>query len=331
MNSRSRLFVRRTLVAVAIAFAMALIALVPHGAEGPEPPSPPPPLGDVEMMGSAHHVKLGAFVGITDPHTELKFKRAFRRLEGKIGRKFAIDHRFYDWRDEFPGWALKWDKQYGRTPLVSWKAPDVRKINSGSQDSWIKHEATALHDYGRPVLLAWGWEMDLRTELSRNPRAFKHAWIHLHNLFKKQNATNVRWVWCPASSGFATGEAQRWYPGNAYVDWLCADGFNWGTATNDQWRSFQEVFSAFYSWAKHRDKPLIIGETACMEGRRYWKARWITNARETMKKSMPRIKAFVYFHSKTTAFHGGLYDWRVTTSRSALKSFKRLAHDPYFN
>ena len=40
---------------------------------------------------------------------------------------------------------------------------------------------------------------------------------------RREGATNVGWVWCPLATGFTDGRAQKYYPGDDQVDWLCAD------------------------------------------------------------------------------------------------------------
>jgi beta-mannanase len=53
------------------------------------------------------------------------------------------------------------------------------------------------------------------------------AWRHLHDLFAERGADNVRWVWCPNATAFTDRTAQQFYPGDGYVDWVCADGYDY--------------------------------------------------------------------------------------------------------
>jgi hypothetical protein len=72
----------------------------------------------------------------------------------------------------------------------------------------------------------------------------------------------------------------------------------------------------------------MIAETASAE-QGGSKARWIRNARRAMRERFPRIKAFVWFHL-IASYEGYTFDWRVNSSRSSLRAFRRLADDPYF-
>src|SRR5712691_8677112 len=158
-----------------------------------------------------------------------------------------------------------------------------------------------------------------------SPSAFIAAWRRVHNIFVSEGATNAVWVWCPTTWAYQTGEAANFYPGGAYVDWLCADGFNWYPGkTGSYWRSFESVFTPFYNWGAPTGKPLMVGETGAMEWTAGKKAAWISNAATAVKSSFPAMKAFVYFDTEKG------YDWRANSSTSAYAAFKKIATDPYF-
>ena len=74
----------------------------------------------------------------------------------------------------------------------------------------------------------------------------------------------------------------HYYPGGYYVDWICIDGYNWGTnpVQPDRWKTFGEVFGLTYSTLTQiSSRPIMIGETASSElgGS---KAAWITDTLE---------------------------------------------------
>ena len=47
--------------------------------------------------------------------------------------------------------------------------------------------------------------------------------------------------------------------------------------------------------------------------------------REVIKTDFPLMRAIVYFNANKD------YDWRLTTSDSALEAFRQMANDPWFN
>ena len=289
------------------------------------------PAGSAVGTPSTAAALLGAYV---QPHTGWMnddFKNAVYDLENRMGRKLDIGHHFYGWKDSFPGFGIPFDVNNGRIPMISWDGPSsVNSINSGSEDWWIRQQANAIKAVGKPVMLRWLWEMDIRTNKSVSASAFTTAWRRIHGIFKAQGATNARWVWCPTSYGFATGGAQNWYPGDTYVDWLCSDGYNWGDATNGKWRSFSTIFGPWYSWAAPKTKPLMIGEIGSLEGTWGQKAQWISDMGTQLKSAYPEIKALVYFDSKATSYSGGIYDWRLDSTVPSFEAWRALGADPYF-
>jgi hypothetical protein len=51
------------------------------------------------------------------------------------------------------------------------------------------------------------------------------AWRHIHGIFAAAGAINVIWSWDHSHQyRYRATMASRWYPGNAYVDWVGIDG-----------------------------------------------------------------------------------------------------------
>jgi hypothetical protein len=174
-------------------------------------------------------------------------------------------------------------------------------------------------------------DADAKSGMSRSPAEYISAWRRIHDTFTQRGATNVAWVWCPTAYGFKTGRAQTYYPGDAYVDWTCADGYNWAPErANAPWNSFQTIFDPFYEWGLTTGKPMMVGETGVMERGAGEKAQWIQNAFATARTRYPEMKAIVYFDAIRYE-HGGSYDWRIDTSPGALQAFASVANDPHFN
>ena len=261
----------------------------------------------------------------------------FERL---IGRKLAIDHRYKSWQDAFPGADESWDVANGRIPMLTWEPWGTRldAIRNGSWDELIRARADGLRDLGSPVFLRFAHEMngdwypwDGSHNNSRGrkdgPRKYVSAWRHVHDVFAEEGATNVVWVWCPNRSSFPTArwnDFRRYYPGDAYVDWVCIDGYNFGASEDwSLWRSFENVFAPIYD-AYAGIKPIMIGETATVESGGS-KAQWIRDAETAMKNRFPDLAAFLWFN-----IDKGGHDWRVDSSTESLAAFRSLVSDPYF-
>ena len=260
------------------------------------------------------------------------WKAAMDKRETETGRTFDINHHYSGWTSPFPSWQLDWDTAEGRIPMVSLDGPaSMAAINNGSQDATINGHADAVKAFGRPVFIRWLWEMDTRKAQVESPEAFVAAWRRLHERFDARGATNALWTWCPTAWNFTTGVAQRYYPGDAYVDWICSDGYNWAPGRPDAvWRSFKDIFEDFYEWGAPRGKPLMVGETGTEERNPGEKAQWYSSIPAAMK-SYPQMKALVFFDTATTDLAGGWYEWRPDTSTSAYNAYIGMAQNPYLN
>jgi beta-mannanase len=147
-------------------------------------------------------------------------------------------------------------------------------------------------------------------------------WRHVHRIFDTVGARNVTWVWCPnVNYADAVHPLRSLYPGNAYVDWTCLDGYNWGTnpLAPAGWHSFDETFRATYRVVTKDiapTKPLMIGETSSSE---YGgsKASWITDAlTDQIPRHYPRVRALVWFNKNADGM-----DWIIESSPAAQAAF----------
>jgi hypothetical protein len=50
----------------------------------------------------------------------------------------------------------------------------------------------------------------------------------------------------------------------------------------------------------------------------------------SLRTRFTRVRALLYFNAIAGSNTGGVFDWRVDTSRSALRAFRSLAGEPYF-
>jgi hypothetical protein len=285
----------------------------------------------------AHGALLGAYV---EPKgwTQAQVRAAIRRLERTMGRKLAIDSHYASWGSEFPGRAVGWDFSNDRVPMYSGMAYSTAEINSGSQDEYIRSRAKAVHRLDEHLLIRWFPEMDAvaHQALYGSPTAFRKAWRRIVRIFREEGARNAEFVWCPNAYAFETGRAQPFYPGDGYVNWICADGYNWsprlpGDRPGGKWHPFRVLFSDFYKFGLAHHKRMIVGETGAQESTSGRKATWISRISRALRTRYPKIKAVVYFDAIGSSNGGGTYNWRLDTSSSALAGWVRLGHAPWLD
>ena len=256
---------------------------------------------------------------------------SIRRTESMLGRKFDITHRYHGFTDTFYRPELNWTRE-GRVPMASWRAtkliPDshrAAKIARGVYDRNIRSIARAMKTVPGPLLVRFAFEMTQapgRIQYIGTARHFIAAWRHVVRIFEAVGARNVRWVWDPQANAFCNGRAQSYYPGDKFVDWIAGTAIPREAAD----KSFKELFSCLYRWGARRGKPLMA-QTGVVEipGRPGWKANWMYGMRSTLK-TMPKIKALVYYNSKKR-----LTNYWADTSSSSWRSYKAMACDGYFN
>jgi hypothetical protein len=256
-----------------------------------------------------------------------------QRFEALIGRPLAIDLHYYDWADAFPGALEQWDLAHGRIPLISWHGTTLAAINDGRYDSLIRTRALAVKELGSPVFMRWGWEMNGdwyahsgAQNRPNGPAQFVTAWRRIHRIFAAAGATNAVWVWCPNANSVpneAWNAWRRYYPGDAFVDWVGIDGYNWGASrSGSTWRSFADIIRPLYDDYAGR-KPIMIAETASAETGGD-KAAWIGSLSAALVREFPAVKALLWFEVSKEA------DWRAESSPASLAALRSLADSRYF-
>ena len=226
-------------------------------------------------------------------------------------------------------------RNHGSIPLVTWEPwlytkgvnqPNysLESIINGSHDAYITAWAKASKAWGHPYFLRFAHEMNGTwypwSEKANGNKAgqYVQAWRHVHDIFTKQGATNVTWVWCPNIVFPGNIPLEKLYPGSAYVDWVGMDGYNWAyVGKRHQPKTFSQLFQHTYDilLGMSLHKPMMVAETACTNTQ-VNEANWITDAFTVqLPKYFPQIKAFIWFNQNKET------NWRVESSAATQKAF----------
>lgn len=275
----------------------------------------------------------GALLGFSTGLSRAERAPRFRHIEQESGRIYDIGHVFHAWDQAIPTEDDLMHIADGRLLMISWNGTDTREVAAGDHDDWIRRQAIATRDLEQVVLFRWLWEMDGRrrqTWVHSGPD-YVAAWNHVRAIFADEGASNAQFVWCPNEFLFWDGgDPDAWYPGDDSVDWLCADGYNWGESQDDEnWSDLVDIFGDFYAWAEPKGKPIVIAETGVAEAEPGAKAEWIQSIPETLRTELPEIDAVVYFDKDFTDF--GFVDWRLDTSESSFEAWLEISSDPWLN
>ena len=292
----------------------------------------------------------GAFLGDGATRAE-SIERSIDAFGRMVGKRPALVKSFHRLDADFSerGWSGQMLRRISRAGSTSYVALDLRwggapgrnlldAINSGRADALIVRAARGMAGAGT-VLVEPGWEMNGRWDYTwqgvhnggaAGPAKYQQAFRRIVDIFRREGAGNVRWVFAPNvgnPAGGAWNHYANYYPGDRYVDFLGPHGYNaprvWGAA----WASFETLFNGpgadrILSDLERRypNKPIIIGEFAT-DSHGGDKARWIAEAFAAMRNHRNVIGA-IWFNAAKEA------DWRVESSREALDAYRAVMRDP---
>jgi hypothetical protein len=230
--------------------------------------------------------------------------------------------------------ALQAVTSKGRTPLLTWEpweptgSPNqpkyaLARIAGGDFDVYLTTWALALKLNGSPVYLRpmhefnSDWYPWSGAANGNTPAQFVQAWRHIHDIFRNLGASNVRFVWSPNNIDVpASNPMESFYPGDAYVDVLAVDGYNWGAGTPafGGWQSFSEVFARAYDrLSALGPQPIWIAEVgSSADGGD--KAAWIRDM-FARAAEMSRLEAIVWFNENKER------DWSATPTPEIAAAF----------
>src|SRR2546422_4083590 len=154
-------------------------------------------------------------------------------------------------------WTFVFGQKGGDKPPLERYA--LRKIYTGVFDDLIRQEAHDLANFGYPVILRFAPEMNgFWSPWSESPSGnfrgqnknsnqlgdFVKAWRHIHDLFEREDASNVIWNWSPNIWYWGMKYPfKEYFPGDRYVDLVGVDGYNWGTTASwSKWFTPAQLF-----------------------------------------------------------------------------------------
>lgn len=284
-----------------------------------------------------------ALFGMISENTAETHAQSWAADVATLGRTPAYQSFYYHTDTAFPVADTTASTPAAPYLMITWYGWPDSEVNAGTHDTVITARALALKAIGRPVLLRWDIEMNI-TSYGYEPGGgaasggptFIQAWQRVWGLFQAAGASNVAFVWCPnCNSPFDPDSWRPFYPGDAYVDWIGVDGYNWGNsnlpAGSSSWETAFQTFGAFvtdwkagFGGAGGSGKPLLIGETGCYDGggSKSW---WYTDLSGYLRQN--GIKGLTLFNSNQS---GSGVNWRWDSDSAATQAATELASDPYF-
>jgi hypothetical protein len=301
------------------------------------PPSTPAP---------AHRIILGA-TGQT--------RQEIQEREHETGHALDGVRVFKRWDEPVFDGSQQWAKRTGHTVFVSIKS---RRLN-GAKIPWrdianarpgtplwadMQRQAAQIKQFGALVYVVFNHEPDAQTSRPMgSPADFIAAWRHLIDTYRAAGVRNARYVWTmtgwsfTAKAGGGRTRAELYYPGDAYVDDIAADTYNWNTchSASGTWQNPAQLFDPERRFGlRHPSKGLMLLEWGTVEdpahpGR---KAQWLSDAARLLAGPAYRqFRAALYWddqHTGKRISSACNFDYR--TSPGALAAWRSMATVPAF-
>ncbi len=276
-------------------------------------------------------------------------QQAVQALEAQIGRQLAGVRVFDLWDSPFPDPYTTWLRDTGHTIFLSVRSKRVNGSRSSSgatsrtrspgPRSTTRSSAgrTNVKAFGAPMYFIFNHEPEAAASASNGTaQEFIAAWRKVITVFRDQGVTNAKYVWTMTDYAFWRtdgGRAELWYPGDAYVDAIASDSYNWSNCRpgiNTAWHTLEWIATYMRDFgASHPDEQLMLMEWASHDptatpGR---KATWINEAEALFKQpGWEQFTTVLYYHNTlkpTCTF------W-VDSSASSLAAFATMANDPFY-
>lgn len=202
-------------------------------------------------------------------------------------------------------------------PIDGFEGPLLEGIAVGRYDSQIDCLADALNATTRPLMLAWGHEMDqdIATRYpwsGKAPEEYIRAYRYVVERMRTKLQSRARWVW----AGVLKQGSTDYWPGDDCVDFIGMPIYSfpgWDTANYGYIRHFRKTVEEKIDVVRKFNKPLIITELG-VNGSDDFESFWMHQAFLSLD-AFPNLHAVVFFQAKDKegawGEKWGTPDWRL--------------------
>ena len=326
------------------------------------------PNGPVEVVIPDHGVYTGAFMDFGDAEDDVTLE-TIEDFEEMVGKHQAIIVSSSYWGEQnFPTDNLNVIWRHGSLPLVFWSpwdkpyeedhGPDkfgLTEILAGKWDAYIDKWADAARDFGHPIIVVFGVEMNgtwfpwsgayyggaqwvPEYNNWKGPETFRRAYRYVVDRVRARHASNIKWMFHTNNYPYpyeTWNSAAAYYPGSDYVDWLGLSVY--GQQYKDEPNpDIPSLVDWPYQEMSRLDpnKPIMIAEWATGEfplaaapPSAMHKPAWIKQGLELFRTRYPRIKGALYWHERWQNADGSYSNLRVNSSVESLRAYRSgVAH-----
>ena len=307
MRTRVAAGVAVAIAAVSVAFAVTRLDSS-SGSSGSLPPA----------GRAALPTGMASYLGVYEKGPPQAYQRVAEFVTA-AGRQPNLVGYYSGWGERFATSFAETARRHGAVTILQIDPTDasVPGIAAGDYDVYLRSFADSVRDFGHPVVIGFGHEMNASWYTwgygHVPPRAFVAAWRHIVRLFRGQGADNVTWLWTINADLRSTGPIAAWWPGAGYVTWVGIDGYYYLRSD-----TFASVFGKTIAQVRaFTGKPVLLSETGV--GPQAGQSAKIGDLFAGMRQY--QTLGLVWFD---IAQDQGLYhqDWRIENSPAAAAAFR---------
>lgn len=207
----------------------------------------------------------GSYLGIYEPGVPESYA-GVKSFSAATGVKPSVVVYYSGWLEKFQARFASVAARHGAVPLIQINPEgiNIRAIASGHYDPYLRSYASAVRTFGRHVIISFGHEMNGSWYSwgyrHTAPTVFVAAWRHIVNIFRREGAGNVTWLWTINISECRChiDSPAPWWPGSSYVNWVGIDGYYY----QPSWK-FASLFGPTIKAVRALTlDPILISETA---------------------------------------------------------------------
>ena len=329
--------------------------------------SPKKDLSKAQLIFPENGVYTGAYVDFGEGEDNVTYDAlvSFEKMTGKHSAIIALGGF---WGEQaFPRKEVDIVHAYGAVPLIFWspwdkpyvesRGPDKFSLNeilAGTWDSYIDSWADGAKAFAKPVLVAWGLEMNgtwfpwsgcyydggelVQDENGKKEykgsELYKKAFRYVVDRVRARKVDNSLWGFLV--NNFSSPRTEwnmiaQYYPGAEYVDWLGMSVYG-KMIKSEGWPEFNQVMEKPYQDICMLDakKPILLAEWGVGEYPPEDKAGFIASALHDIQKKYTRIKGAVYWHERWENNDGSYSNLRINSSPESLDAYKKGIAEPYW-
>lgn len=247
---------RKVALAVAVAVPVLVLALLAHYHTTPAPQRHR--TAHAQLPAAARTTYLGVY-----EHQEHLHWEPYAQFGHTMRVRLRLALYYSGWPEGFQSGFARQAWAAGTVTMVQIDPTNIplRSIAAGRWDGFIRGYAIAVRNFGHPVVIGFGHEMNggwySWGRKRATPAAFVAAWRHIVNVFRAAGADNVTWLWTVNHVTPGSPDPAPWWPGAKYVTWVGVDGYY--SSPSD---TFGGVFgSALADVRALTSKPVLLSET----------------------------------------------------------------------